>query len=203
VSDLYRFFGIAAAVIFVVVVGLIGWAIIRYRNKEGDALPEQFRGNVKLEILWFAVPQVIVIGLFVASMLTQNQVNATVGDPDVRIETVGFQWGWRFTYPDAGVTIVGTPQDPAEVVVPVGEDISFELEARDVNHAFYVPRFLIKRDVIPGRVNRIDLRLDEAGTYKGACAEFCGLLHDRMTFTVRAVSPDAFDSWLEEQQGDK
>lgn len=202
-TGLYRLFGITAGVIFIIVVGLIGWAIFRYRAKPGDGLPEQFRGNAKLEILWFAVPQTIVIVLFVLSMLAQNEVNATVGDPDVRIETVAFQWGWRFTYPDAGVTIVGTPQDPAEVVVPIEQDISFELEARDVNHAFYVPRFLIKRDVIPGRVNRIDVRIDEEGTFQGVCAEFCGLLHDRMTFTVRAVSMEGFESWLADQEDAK
>ena len=202
IKDLYDVFGIVAAVVFVVVVGLIATAIVRFRERPGDEseradLPEQTRGNVKLEVVWFAVPQIIVVVLFVLSMLAQNDVNAEAEDPDVTVETVAFQWGWRFTYPEHDISIEGTPQEPAQVVVPVDRDLRFELEAADVDHAFYVPKFLIKRDVIPGRLNQLDVTIDETGTYEGVCAEFCGVLHDRMTFTVRAVSPESFERWAD------
>lgn len=200
VKGLYDIFGVVAIVVFVVVVGLIGWSILRYRARPGEDLPQQTRGNAKLEIVWFAIPQVIVIVLFVISMLAQNQVNAEVEDPDVTIETVAFQWGWRFSYGEHDITVSGTPEDPPEIVVPVDRELRFSLRASDVNHAFYVPRFLIKRDVIPGKTNQLDLSIDEPGTYEGLCAEFCGLLHDRMRFTVRAVSPASFDAWVEEQE---
>lgn len=202
VKDLYDVFTVVASGVFVVVVGLIGWAILRYRAKPGDELPKQTRGNVKLEIVWFAIPQIIVVVLFVLSMLAQNKVNAEVEDPDVTIETVAFQWGWRFNYADHDVTISGTSEDPPEIVVPVDSELRFTLEASDVDHAFYIPKFLIKRDVIPGRTNQLDLSIEEPGVYEGLCAEFCGLLHDRMTFTVRAVEQDEFDDWVQEEQSD-
>lgn len=202
VKGLYNIFSVVAAGVFLVVVGLIAWAILRYRAKPGEDLPKQTRGNVKLEIVWFAIPQVIVIGLFAISMLAQNEVNAVVEEPDVTIETVAFQWGWRFDYGEHEVTILGTSEDPPEVVVPVDSDLRFLLRAGDVNHAFYVPRFLIKRDMIPGKTNQLDLSIEEPGTYEGLCAEFCGLLHDRMTFTVRAVSPESFETWVERERED-
>jgi cytochrome c oxidase subunit 2 len=135
-------------------------------------------------------------------MLAQNDVNAEVEDPDVTIETTAFQWGWRFEYQEHDITISGTPEDPPEMVVPVDRNLSFILRASDVDHAFYIPRFLIKRDVIPGKTNQLDLSIEEPGVYEGLCAEFCGLLHDRMTFTVRAVSPSEFEDLSQEEQAD-
>ncbi|HYN37150.1 MAG TPA: cytochrome c oxidase subunit II [Actinomycetota bacterium] len=199
VERLYQVFGWIAAVVFAVVVGLIGWSIVRYRAKD-DELPEQFRGNVKLEIVWFAIPQIIVIVLFALSMVTQSEVVDEFEDPDVTIESVAFRWGWRFTYANEDVSVVGTSEDPPEIVVPVDRELAFDLEARDVIHNFYVPRFLIKRDMIPGRTNRLDFSIDEPGIYEGLCAEFCGLLHSEMTFTIRAVPEDDYQSWLSEQK---
>ena len=199
VDGLYQLFAIIAVVVFAVVVGLIGWAIVKYRAKD-DELPDQFRGNVKLELVWFAIPQVIVIVLFAVSMLTQSEVADEVEDPDVTIESVAFRWGWRFTYADEDVAITGTAEDPPEIVVPVDRELAFELEARDVIHNFYVPRFLIKRDMIPGRTNRLDLSVDDPGTYDGLCAEFCGLLHSDMTFTIRAVPAEEYETWLSDQR---
>ncbi len=203
VKGLYEIFGVIAGGVFVLVVGLLAWVTLRYRARQGDEeLPKQTRGNVKLEIVWFAIPQVIVVVLFVLSMIAQNEVTAQVEDPDVTIETTAFQWGWRFDYAELGIRVVGTAQDPPELVVPVERDLRFVLLASDVDHNFYVPRFLIKRDVIPGKVNQLEFSIDEPGTYDGLCAEFCGLLHDRMTFTVRAVSPESFEEWVEQEQGD-
>jgi cytochrome c oxidase subunit 2 len=199
VASLYQVFGWIAAVVFALVVGLIGWSIIRYRAKD-DELPEQFRGNVKLEIVWFAIPQIIVIALFAISMVTQTEVVDEVDNPDVTIESVAFRWGWRFTYENEDVSVVGTAEDPPEIVVPVDQQLAFDLEARDVVHNFYVPRFLIKRDMIPGRTNRLDFVIEEPGTYDGLCAEFCGLLHSEMTFTIRAVPETDYESWLSEQK---
>jgi cytochrome c oxidase subunit 2 len=110
----------------------------------------------------------------------------------------GFQWGWLFTYDD-GVTIQSLPDEPAELVLPVGEPIAFTLESPDVIHSFYVPRLLMKRDVIPGRTNRIDVVFNEAGTYDGKCAEFCGFLHDQMDFSISAVPPEEFEDWMTQQ----
>ncbi len=197
ISSLYDIFLWIAAGVFLVTAGLIAWSIIRYRAKPGDDdLPEQFHQNLKLEVTWFAIPQILVVVLFVLSAFALNEVNEESPEPDAVVDVTGFQWGWRFTYDGSGKEVVGTPQEPAKVLVPVG-NVSFVLTSADVVHSFYVPDFLIKRDAVPGRDTRIDVNVD-AGVYDGVCAEFCGLLHARMPFTIEAVSQEAFQQWLQE-----
>lgn len=197
-SSLYDLFARIAIVIFVIVAGLIGWSILAYRARPGDdSLPVQFRHNRGLEILWFAIPQVLVIALFLASTSTQNVVDERHPEPAVTVEVTAFQWGWRFDYGD-GAVVEGTSQDPAEVMLPVGRPVAFLLRSADVVHSFYVPRFMTKRDMIPGETERIDVTITEAGIYRGACAEFCGLQHDQMLFEVHAVDGTDFDDWYEE-----
>lgn len=199
---MYTVFFWVAAGVFAVTAGLIGWSIVRYRAKPGDnELPVQFHHNLPLEITWFAIPQVIVIVLFVLSAFALSEVNEQEPEPDAILNVTGYQWGWRFEYEGTDVEIVGTPDEPAEVMVPTG-DVAFILTSADVVHSFYVPDFLIKRDTIPGRETRIDVRVDEPGSHEGVCAEFCGLLHHRMTFSIEVLEPDSFDRWLVDQAGD-
>lgn len=201
-GGLYDLFMVIAAVIFTVVASLIGWSIVRYRRRgDDDVLPEQFHTNVKLEVLWFAIPQLIVIGLFVASATVLADVDEEVADPDVVVRVESFQWGWRFSYEGSDVVIESLPQDQAEIVLPTETSIAFELTSRDVIHSFYVPEFFIKRDAIPGRENRVDVTIEEAGSYTGRCAEFCGLLHDRMDVSIRAVPVNEYERWLAEARG--
>ena len=202
VNALYTIFFWVAAAVFAITAGLIGWSIVRYRAKPGDnQLPKQFNENVKLEIVWFAIPQIIVIALFALSAFTLTDVNDRKAAPAATVRVTGYQWGWRFQYQGTDVEVVGTPQDPAEVVVPTG-DVAFILTSVDVVHSFYVPKFLFKRDTIPGRDTRVDVTISEEGTFEGVCAEFCGLLHDRMTFSITSVAPSEFDGWLETAGGD-
>jgi cytochrome c oxidase subunit II len=202
VDTLYSIFFWVAAGVFTITAGLIGWSIIRYRARPGDnELPEQFHQNLKLEIVWFAIPQVIVVILFVLSAVALGEVNEQKADPDVTVRVTAFQWGWRFEYEGTGVEVVGTPQERAEVMVPTG-DVAFILTSADVVHSFYVPKFLIKRDMFPGRDTRIDVTLDEPGEFDGVCTEFCGLLHDQMTFTIEALEPSDFSEWLDERGED-
>jgi cytochrome c oxidase subunit 2 len=200
-KGLYDTFTIIAAVIFTIVAGLIAFSIIRFRKRpDDDALPGQFHTNTKLEILWFAIPQLIVIGLFIGSVFVLNDVDQVRDETDVTIEVTAFQWGWRFAYEGHDVSIASLPDGPAEIVVPVGQTVAFDLESEDVIHSFYVPEFFVKRDVVPGRTNRLEVVVDEAGTFTGRCAEFCGLRHDGMDFTLRAVSPTEFQTWLDDQE---
>ncbi|MFN2488318.1 MAG: cytochrome c oxidase subunit II [Actinomycetota bacterium] len=200
VRDLYGFFFIVASGVFLIVVGLISWSLIRYREKPADGLPKQFHTNIKLEILWFAIPQALVIALFIFSLATLGDTRDAPAEPELTVRVEGFRWGWRFTYVPEDVVLNSEPERPAELVLPVGERIEFELLSDDVIHSFYVPSFLIKRDTIPGEVNHLSVTLEEEGTFRGVCAEFCGLLHDQMNFTVRAVPGDSFESWLSEQE---
>jgi cytochrome c oxidase subunit II len=201
VERLYNVFLLISAVVFVIVAGLITWSLLRYRAKPADTeLPKQFDRNLKLELIWFAIPQLIVVGLFVISTLALHDVNAESPDPSVKLDVEGFQWGWRFTYAGSDVEVVGGPQDNPTVVLPVGRPIQIDLSSPDVQHAFWVSRWLMKRDMIPGQENRIDVTIEEEGTYRGVCAEFCGLLHERMGFEVRAVSSREYEQWLEQQR---
>lgn len=207
INSLYDVFLWVAAVIFVIVAGLIGLSIFRFRDnapeartEDGAELPPQFHTNLKLEILWFAIPTVIVVFLFISSIDVLGEVNDTKPDT-VTVEVTGFQWGWLFEY--EGVTLESLPGAPATVVLPTDVPLAFELNSPDVIHNFYVPRFLVKRDVLPGHENRLDLVIEDPGTYRGACAEFCGLLHARMDFNIKAVELEEWQSWLADQQAEE
>jgi len=199
---LYTVFLIAAAAVFVIVAGLIGWSIVRYRARgDDDELPRQTRDNRRLEIVWWALPTILVIGLFVVTAQVLSEVDARDTSSTVAVRVTGYQWQWRFAYGGTDIVIQGEPGDPPTLVLPVGERIAFELESPDVVHSFWVPDFLMKRDVVPGRTNHIELTIDEAGTYRGQCAEFCGLLHDQMLFSIQAVPAADFADWLDAQGG--
>lgn len=201
VKQLYDLFLVVGALIFILVAGLIGWSIVRYRAPPDADLPVQTAANVKLELIWWALPTILVIVLFILTAGVLNRVDARVADGEsLVVRVTGFQWQWRFAYEEAGVTVTGTPDEPPVMVLPVDRTITFLLDSPDVQHAFYVPTFLFKRDVVPGIENRVDLTIQEPATYTGQCAEFCGLLHDQMVFSIRAVSGEEFDAWLADRE---
>lgn len=201
VKDLYDVFFYVAAGVFVVVAGLIGWSILRFRKKSSDdEAPPQTKHNLALEITWFAIPTAIVVLLFVLSANALQDVNEEHPDPAVTVAVDAFQWGWRFEYEGEAVVVEGLPEDPARIVLPVDQPLRFDLRSSDVVHSFYVPRFLVKRDTVPGEENRIDYVIRKPGTFDGVCAEFCGLLHDRMLFTIEAVPMEEFERWLDSQR---
>lgn len=193
---LYDIFLVVAAVVFVIVAGLLGWSIARYRATDDGREASETHENIRLELIWWAIPTLLVIVLFLLTARVLGVVDERTDDPAVTINVTGFQWQWQFDYAGSDVTIIGVQEDLPVAVVPVGERIAFTLDSPDVIHSFWVPDFLIKRDVIPGRTNRIELTIDEEGTYSGLCGEFCGLLHSRMRFSIDAVSPDLFAAWL-------
>jgi cytochrome c oxidase subunit 2 len=201
IADLYVGFVAIALVVAGVVFGLTTFAILRYRAGTGPdaALPAQVRGNVRLEALWTAIPIVIVAGLFIGTLLVLGRVEARSEAPGAELRVEAFRWGWSFSYPSAGVTVSGVGPPGPEAVVPVDEPIRVTVAARDVVHAFYVPVFLFKRDAIPGRESVFEFTVDEPGTYRGQCAEFCGIYHSRMPFSIRAVPRAEFDAWLAAQ----
>jgi cytochrome c oxidase subunit 2 len=129
-------------------------------------------------------------------MQAQNKVLDQSGDADVNLTVTAFQWSWRFTYEGTGAEVVGSPGTIPEMVVPVGEPVHVTLTSPDVIHSFYVPAFLFKRDATPGRPTEFQFTVDEAGTYHGQCAEFCGVGHAAMTLTVRAVPRPEYEAWL-------
>jgi cytochrome c oxidase subunit II len=202
IEGLYDFFSVVAAVVFFVTAGLIAWSLVRFRRRpDDDSLPRQFHANVPLEVVWFAIPQIIVVVLFLLSIRALDVVDEQEAEPGVTVQVQGFQWGWRFSYEDHGVVVEGTAQDNPEIVLPTDEGVAFVLTSQDVIHSFYIPEFLMKRDAIPGRDNRFDVEIEDEGVYEGKCAEFCGVLHGRMNFQIRAVDRADFDAWVSEQRG--
>jgi cytochrome c oxidase subunit 2 len=127
------------------------------------------------------------------------------GGPDLVVGVVGFQWNWQFNYESFNgeefggdgdlqpLQVTGRPGAPAELVLPADSTVRFVETSPDVIHSFFVPQFLFKRDVVPGRVNQFELTVEREGLYIGRCAEFCGVDHDRMNFQVRVVPPEQFE----------
>jgi cytochrome c oxidase subunit II len=200
VFNLYLLVLALAAIVFVGVEGFLLYAIFRYRRQPGDdVLPEQLHGNNTMEVIWTAIPTVIVFILFTFSVITLGEVEARTEEPGVTIEVEGFQWQWTFRYPEGGQQ-TGTLGDPPTLYVPTDEPVRLVLSTVDVNHSFYVPEFLIKRDLIDFGGNHPDNELEftvtEAGTYAGQCAEFCGTSHAEMTFVVEAQERAQFDETM-------
>jgi len=187
----------------VAVLGLIFFAIVRYR-KNGEELPRQVRYNLPIEVLYTVVPFVIIAVLFFYTAVGENKINKLTKKPDVTIGVVGFQWNWQFNYIDAKVQVTGNPAQGqrAQLVLPVHKKIRFVETSPDVIHSFWVPKFLFKRDVVPGRINQFELTVNTEGTYVGRCAELCGEKHDRMNFTVKVVSDAQYADYIAQLKKD-
>jgi cytochrome c oxidase subunit 2 len=206
--SLYDIVFVIAAVIFFAVEGAIVWIVLRYRRKPTDTeLPSQFHGNNLIELIWTIIPTVIVLYMFVISWQTLQTVEAKDPNPAVRVVANAQRFAWSFGYLDAnGKPLVTNPDGSPYVFygtleVPPGAPVHVLLRSPDVIHAFYVPKFLFKRDVVPQQDNNFDFNVDpgDAGqTFHGQCAELCGIGHGTMTFDVHAqASLAAFQAWLQ------
>jgi len=216
-AGLYLPIFLIAVVIFVIVEGLLLYMVLRYRKRSsGTDLPEQTHGSNKLEIIWTAIPMATVFVLFlVSTSVLMNDVETKSDDHGAVVDVEAFRFGWIFEYQDpatldaeagsyepAGVTISGGGREGAPtMVLPVGEPVRIRLTAVDVIHSWYVPSFFFKRDAIPGRVNEFEFTIEKPGVYGGQCAEFCGLAHGDMFFSVDARESAEYDAWLAEQAG--
>lgn len=201
IRDLYRWFAALAAGVGVFVTVLLVYVVVRFRRRSDD-IPAQKAYNIPIEVVYTVIPLLIVSVLFAYSVRTEESVNDLVPEPDVVVDVTGFQWQWRFAYPDLDVVVTGTPEGGLpELVLPVDRTTRLDLHSADVNHNFWVPAFLNKRDLIPGVDNAIDVTPTRLGVYDGVCAEYCGLDHGRMRFVVRVVDADEFDRWVAEQAG--
>ncbi|MGA7572239.1 MAG: cytochrome c oxidase subunit II [Candidatus Aquilonibacter sp.] len=191
----WEFFLSVAAIVALVMFGLILLPLVLWRRKS-DALPPQFTKNPAMSVVYILVPCAIVAGLFYVTFGSERSVDAVAPEPGVAVEVTGFRWSWRFDYPSAGISIVGTPQASPTLVLPVGQTTQINLRSTDVIHGFWIPAFLFKRDAIPGMTNRFDLTPTKIGVFRGVCSQFCGLDHALMTFRVAVVSPAAYRRWI-------
>lgn len=200
---------IAALTVGVITWGLILWAVVVYRKRKGDTkLPVQTRANIPLELMYTIVPLLMIGVLFKYTAEDIAAIKDTSETPDIHINVVGKQWSWDFNYVDddvydPGVQASLTGEEGVEetlptLYLPVGERVEFTLDSRDVIHSFWIPAFLYKEDVIPGRTNTFQVIPQQEGMYQGKCAELCGEYHASMLFNVAVVSREEYDAHMEE-----
>ncbi|HEX2184413.1 MAG TPA: cytochrome c oxidase subunit II [Chloroflexota bacterium] len=183
-----------AVFVFFAVEGLLLYAIFRFRGRPGDPLPPQIHGNTRLEITWTIIPALILIVILAMTFRTQAALATPPPADALTVRVIGHQWWWEFEYPELGVTTAN------ELHIPVGVPIRVQLESVDVIHSFWVPHLAGKMDAIPGRINAMTMQADEAGTYNGQCAEFCGIEHALMRLVVVAQSRAEFDAWVRNER---
>ena len=187
-------FLIAAIIFFLVELGVL-FVVFRFRERTGDEQPRQVHGNTALELTWTAIPALILAVIGVFTVLTVLDINRRAEGAEVlQVKVIGNQWWWEYEYPDQEVVTAN------ELVIPTGSRVELEMTSADVIHSFWPPKLAGKVDVVPGRINRMQLEAEEAGTYYGQCGEFCGLSHAYMRLRVIAMEPADFEEWVEGQQ---
>jgi len=160
-------------------------------------------------LLYTVVPVLMVAVIFFYTARDEAAIMDTSAKPDVTINVVGKQWSWDFNYVDSNVYetgvhselnpkggIDGTPQPV--LYMPINKRVEFVLNARDVIHSFWVPAFLVKLDMIPGRTNKLQITPTQLGEYQGKCAELCGAYHSQMLFKVKVVTQAEYDAHMAE-----
>jgi cytochrome c oxidase subunit 2 len=177
--------------VFLLVMALAAWAVFGGRR-------EWLAGRAAVVAGGIAFPTVCLFALLVYTLLAAGRIADAHGDPALRIEVVGEQWWWRVHYLDAaGERDFATAN---ELRIPVGRTVEIVLRSADVLHSFWVPALAGKLDLIPGRTNRLRLRADRPGIFRGQCAEYCGGPHAQMAFHVVAEEAEAFERWRERQR---
>jgi cytochrome c oxidase subunit 2 len=192
IFDLGMEASVVFAAIFAIVAGIIVYALMRFRWREGEADPHQLAGSRAVEITWTAIPCVIVVALFALTARTMT-VSDPAPAPEPDLIVVGHQWWWEVRYPKSGVVTAN------EIHIPVGRALSVRLESTDVLHEFWVPELARKMSAVPGHPNHIWIEADKPGTYLGVCSEFCGTEHAWMHFLVIAESQPALEAWQRAQ----
>lgn len=194
VDGLFRTTVFWAMIVFVLVEGVLVYAILKFRGRPDDPEPRQTHGSTVLEIAWTIVPAFILAAIAVPTVKTIFKTSDYATGDLVQIEVVGHQWWWEFRYTDLGVVTAN------EMHVPVGKTVNLRMTTVDVLHSFWVPQFAAKRDAFPGRHNPMWFKAEVTGTFSGTCAEFCGEQHARMMFKVVSQSQDEFDAWVAQQR---
>ena len=197
IDRLYDVLLIVSVPIFVLVMTVAIFSVIKFRARPGDDRDgAPVHGNAKLEVVWVAIPFVIVTALAIYGWI----VLVDIEDPKPNTMTVnvrGQQFAWSFEYPQAGG---GRPVQSNELVLPKDRPVEFRITAGDVIHSFWVPDFRLKSDAVPGITTKWRVVPDREGTYPVVCAELCGLGHATMRQTVRVVPAQEFRAWLDERK---
>ena len=223
VYDLHMLILWICVVIAVVVFGVMFWAMLAFRKSKGAVADTSFTHSTTMEIVWTAIPILILVGMAIPATKTLIKMEDT-SDHDLTVKVTGYQWKWRYDYIEDGIGFFssldsasnearqqGSGIDPATVdnylldvdnymVLPVNKKIRILTTANDVLHAWWVPDLGWKRDAIPGFINASWTYIEEPGVYRGQCAELCGRDHAFMPIVVKAVSEDEYGEWVAEQK---
>jgi cytochrome c oxidase subunit 2 len=202
--DLYNLISIPALIVFVLVEALLLTIVIRdRRRRQGpDYRPPQWHGNTRLEVAWTVLPFLLMVGIGALSFNTlQMDFQRPFGSPsDLEINVTAHQFGWSYAYPQ-GFAITSEGQQAVQpLVVPTGRLVRLKIDSEDVIHSWWVPDIAGKTDAVPGYDNYAWFDIQQAGQYRGECAELCGAGHYSMQIMVKAVTSDDFDTWVAEQQ---
>lgn len=217
--DIYNLHMIAIYVcagIGIIVFGVMIYALIYHRKSIGHKAAV-FHENLALELLWSIIPFIILVALAIPATRVLINMNDN-SESDVTIKVVGYQWKWQYQYLEKGISffsVLSTPysqinnEQPKNLwyllevdkplVVPVNKKIRFLVTSNDVIHSWWVPELGIKRDAIPGFMHEAWAKIEKPGTYRGQCAELCGINHGFMPIVVEAVSEDDFNKWVANQ----
>lgn len=191
-AELFNIIFWIAVAVFIVVEGMIIYAVWRYRRRD-DSMPKQVHGNTKLEIAWTIIPSIIIAAIAVPTIIGIWEQQR--GAPDdmgevLEVEAIGHRWWFEFRYPAQEVVTAN------EMHIPIGRPVNVALFSQDVIHSFWVPRLAGKVDMVPLNENVVWFIADKPGVYDGQCAEFCGIAHAHMRFRVIAHEEEDFQNWL-------
>jgi cytochrome c oxidase subunit 2 len=190
-----------AGVVLAVVFGAFLFCVFRYRARD-DRAPRPTRDHNALEIAIATGLAAIVAVLVVVTFDADADEAKVKGRPAFRVDAVAFKWGWQFTYPGLpGVVDRTTDLRPPVLHVPAGREVAVRLSTRDTTHAFWIPELRYKRDAWPDVAQTFALTFPEGQHFSGRCAQYCGLRHSDMTFTVQALGRNAFAAWVARGRG--
>jgi cytochrome c oxidase subunit II len=216
VYDLHMLIFWICVVIGALVFALMFWSIVHHRKSKG-AVPAQFHGSLKMEIIWTAIPVLILVVMAIPASKTLIAMEDT-SKSDLTILVTGSQWKWHYKYlehPIEFYSLLATPKAEIDnlaaknefylrdvdrpLVIPTGKKVRFLMTSDDVIHSWYVPDFAIKKDANPGFINETWTQVDKPGVYRGQCAELCGKDHGFMPVVVDVKTPEDFDAWVKQQ----
>ena len=193
IDTIYDVLLICSVPVFVLVMTIVIYSVIRFRAKPGDMGDgPPIHGNTKLEIIWVTIPFIMVTALAIYGWVVLDDLEAKQRNEMV-VKVTGQQFTWTFEYPSEKV-------QSAELVLPVDQPVEFKINTNDVLHSFWVPQFRLKSDAVPGLTTAIRLTPDKVGRYEVVCAELCGIGHSTMRQFVRVLPADEFDTWVSEQK---
>ena len=193
IDTLYDVLLIASVPIFVLVMTVAIYSVVRFRARPGDLSDgEPIHGNTKLEIIWVTIPFIMVTALAIYGWVVLDDIEAKKPN-ELQVNVTGQQFAWRFEYPAEKV-------NSTQLYLPKDRPVEFNIRSDDVIHSFWVPEFRLKSDAVPGITTKVRLTPDTVDQYRVVCAELCGIGHATMRQVVQVVPEAEFEDWIAERQ---